>query len=39
MGVPADRIATVSYGSQKPKYPGHDDGSHAKNRRDDLLVR
>ena len=26
MGVPADRIATVSYGSQKPKYPGHDDG-------------
>jgi peptidoglycan-associated lipoprotein len=39
MGVPADRIATVSYGSQRPKYPGHDDGAHAKNRRDDLVVR
>jgi len=39
MGVAADRIATVSYGSQKPKYPGHDDGAHGKNRRDDLRVR
>jgi peptidoglycan-associated lipoprotein len=39
MGVPADRIATISYGAQKPKYPGHDDGARAKNRRDDLVVR
>ena len=39
LGVPANRIATVSYGSQRPKYPGHDDDAHAKNRRDDLVVR
>ena len=39
MGVRGDRIATISYGSQHPKYPGHDDEAHAKNRRDDLVVR
>lgn len=39
LGVPARRIATVSYGSQRPKYPGHDDDARAKNRRDDLVVR
>jgi peptidoglycan-associated lipoprotein len=38
MGVPAGRIATVSYGAQRPKDPGHDEAAHAKNRRDDLLV-
>jgi peptidoglycan-associated lipoprotein len=39
LGVPANRIGTVSYGSQRPKYPGHDDDAHARNRRDDLVVR
>ena len=39
MGVSTDRITTVSYGSQRPKYPGHDDSARAKNRRDDLVVR
>jgi peptidoglycan-associated lipoprotein len=39
LGIPANRIKTVSYGSQRPKYPGHDDGDRAKNRRDDLVVR
>ena len=39
LGVPANKIATVSYGSQRPKYPGHDDDARAKNRRDDLVVR
>ena len=38
LGVPASRIATVSYGSQRPKYPGHDDDAHARNRRDDFVV-
>ena len=38
MGVPSDRVATVSYGSQHPKYSGHDEQAHAKNRRDDLVV-
>ena len=39
LGVPANKIATVSYGSQRPKYQGHDDDAHAKNRRDDLVLR
>jgi peptidoglycan-associated lipoprotein len=39
MGVPEEHIATASYGSQRPKYPGHDEQAHAKNRRDDFLIR
>jgi peptidoglycan-associated lipoprotein len=39
LGVPDSRIATISYGSERPKYPGRDDGARAKNRRDDLVVR
>jgi peptidoglycan-associated lipoprotein len=39
LGVPSGRMRTVSYGSERPKYPGHDDDAHAKNRRDDLIVR
>jgi peptidoglycan-associated lipoprotein len=39
LGVPDGRVATVSYGAERPKYPGHDDQAHAKNRRDDLVVR
>jgi peptidoglycan-associated lipoprotein len=38
MGVAPDRIRTLSYGSQRPRYPGHDDGSRARNRRDDIRV-
>lgn len=39
MGVPQHRITTASYGSQRPKYPGQDEVSRAKNRRDDLVFR
>jgi peptidoglycan-associated lipoprotein len=39
LGVPGSRIAIASYGSQRPKYPGHDEEARAKNRRDDLLIR
>ena len=39
MGVPAAKIATISYGSQRPKDPGHDETARARNRRDDLVVR
>jgi outer membrane protein OmpA-like peptidoglycan-associated protein len=39
LGVPNGKVKTVSYGSERPKYPGHDDDAHAKNRRDDLIVR
>lgn len=38
LGVAANRIATISYGAQRPKYAGLDDAARAKNRRDDLLV-
>jgi len=39
LGVPSEKIATISYGSQRPKDPGHDETSHAQNRRDDLVIR
>jgi peptidoglycan-associated lipoprotein len=38
LGVASDRMQTTSYGSQRPRYPGHDDDSRAKNRRDDIRV-
>jgi peptidoglycan-associated lipoprotein len=38
LGVAANRIATISYGAQRPKYAGLDDAARAKNRRDDVLV-
>jgi peptidoglycan-associated lipoprotein len=38
LGVPDNRIATISYGSGRPKYPD-DDSGRAKNRRDDLVIR
>ncbi len=39
LGVPPARIKTVSYGSQHPKDPGHNDQAHAENRRDDFILR
>ena len=39
LGVPSDRIRTVSYGSQRPRFSGHDDDVRAKNRRDDFVLR
>jgi len=38
LGVPAKLIATISFGAQRPRYAGHDETAHAKNRRDDLVV-
>jgi len=38
LGVPDNRIATISYGSTRPKYPD-DDSGRAKNRRDDVILR
>ncbi|HEY2900906.1 MAG TPA: OmpA family protein [Polyangia bacterium] len=37
MGVDPHKVQTASYGSQRPLYPGHDDSSRAKNRRDDIV--
>jgi peptidoglycan-associated lipoprotein len=39
LGVQPGRIAIASFGSQRPKYAGHDEDAHAKNRRDDLVIR
>ena len=38
LGIPADRIKTVSYGKEFPFDPGHDDGAWAKNRRAHFVI-
>lgn len=38
MGVPADRLAVVSYGKEKPAVQGHDEAAWAKDRRDDFTI-
>jgi len=38
MGIPADRLTTISYGKEKPADQGHDEAAWAKNRRDDFTV-
>ncbi|HEX7484930.1 MAG TPA: peptidoglycan-associated lipoprotein Pal [Vicinamibacterales bacterium] len=38
LGIPADRIRTVSYGKEFPFDPAHNDAAWAKNRRDHFVV-
>lgn len=38
LGVEPARIATVSYGEERPADPGHDEASLAKNRRSEFTV-
>jgi peptidoglycan-associated lipoprotein len=38
LGIPADRIKTVSYGKEFPFDPGHDEGAWSKNRRAHFVV-
>lgn len=38
LGIPADRIRTVSYGKEFPFDPGHDEAAWAKNRRAHFVV-
>ena len=38
LGIPADRVKTVSYGKEFPFDPGHDEGAWAKNRRSHFVV-
>jgi peptidoglycan-associated lipoprotein len=38
LGVPADRIAVISYGKERPADTGHDESAWAKNRRAELIV-
>ena len=38
LGIPADRIRTVSYGKEFPFDPGHDESAWSKNRRAHFVV-
>ena len=38
LGVPADRLRTVSYGKEFPFDPGHSEGAWSKNRRAHFVV-
>ena len=38
LGIPADRLRTVSYGKEFPFDPGHDEASMAKNRRAHFVI-
>ena len=38
LGVPASRLTTISYGSEKPALEGHDEAAWVKNRRDEFVV-
>jgi len=38
LGIPGQRISVVSYGSERPKDPGHDEIAWSKNRRDDFRI-
>jgi peptidoglycan-associated lipoprotein len=39
LGVAEDKIESLSYGSERPKEPEHDETAWTKNRRDDVLIR
>src|SRR4051812_48848831 len=39
LGVPTDRIETVSLGKEKPKITGHDESAWSQNRRSDIVYR
>ena len=38
LGIPADRLKTVSYGKEFPFDPGHDEAAWAKNRRAQFVL-
>ena len=38
LGVPADKVKTVSYGKEFPFDPGHDDAAWGKNRRAHFVI-
>lgn len=39
VGVPANRIETVSFGEEKPKSSGHDEAAWSQNRRADIVYK
>jgi peptidoglycan-associated lipoprotein len=38
LGMPVDRISTISYGKEKPLDPGHNEEAWSKNRRDHFII-
>ncbi len=38
LGIPANRISTISYGKEKPLDPAHTEEAWAKNRRDHFII-
>jgi peptidoglycan-associated lipoprotein len=38
LGIPADRLRTVSYGKEFPFDPGHDEAAYGKNRRAHFVI-
>ena len=38
LGIDGSRLATVSYGKERPVDPGHDEAARAKNRRADFII-
>jgi len=38
LGIPADRLRTVSYGNEFPFDPGHDEAAFSKNRRAHFVI-
>lgn len=38
LGIPNDRISTVSFGEEKPADTGHDEGAWSKNRRAEFKI-
>jgi len=38
LGIPADRLRTVSYGKEFPFDPGHDEAAYEKNRRAHFVI-
>jgi len=38
LGIDQSRITIISYGKEKPLYPGHNEDAWSKNRRDDFVI-
>lgn len=38
LGIDQSRITIISYGKEKPLYPGHSEDAWSKNRRDDFVI-
>jgi peptidoglycan-associated lipoprotein len=38
LGIDPARITVISYGKEKPLYPGHNEEAWSKNRRDDFVI-